>query len=165
MNTTVKLQPLYSYSWQVLLILFSLVLLPLIIYCVIKLIKLLSGKSAKKKTKAGKKIKKATNLVKLKEEYLSKVNDVENKKNNNSINARQAFIELSFLVREFVQLATGVNTSNLTLGEIKELSMPSLTELIEEFYRPEFDTEEESVQFLENHNPFADARKVVTEWN
>lgn len=161
MTTSVTLQNPFSYSFILLLALIIIIVFPIILYLIIKIVAYLRSKGKKVRT-SNKKKSKPVNIEKLKIKYLDKIEKLEEKQKAEKISGRQSYLELSEIVREFVQESTGVKVSNYSLGEIKTLSMPSLYVLIEQFYKPEFGAEE-TEEGIEN--AFKDARRVVTEWN
>lgn len=161
MKTDIELRGLFTYSSNILIILAIIVILPPLIIWVIKLVNILSGKKKKNiKAKKNKKIT-ASYILKLKNKCMSRISEIEKLYGDEAMDYRAAYLELSFIVRDFVQKIAGNNVSNLTLSEIKELSIPELYALIEEFYEPEFAMENENW----SENPFDDARKVIERWS
>jgi len=77
-------------------------------------------------------------LPEIKERYLRELFDVEGALGREEITVRQAFQTLSAIIRNFVFEVTGIRVQNYTLYEIRQLNMPRLTKLIEEYYAPEF---------------------------
>ena len=77
-------------------------------------------------------------LPEIKERYLRELFDVEGALGRGDITVRQAFQSLSSIIRRFVYEVTGIEVQNYTLYEIRQLNMPRLTKLIEEYYAPEF---------------------------
>lgn len=73
---------------------------------------------------------------------------------------RQKYNLLSDVLRSFVTEVTGVNVRNKTLAEISKMKNPVITNLIKEFYEPEFSLNsdfsvEESIQ---------KTREVISSW-
>jgi len=77
-------------------------------------------------------------LPEIKDRYLVKLDVLEKQLSAGLIDVRAAFQELSSVIRNFVFEVTGIEVQNYTLFEIRQLNMPHLTKLIEEYYTPEF---------------------------
>lgn len=162
MSTNVSLQDPFSYSLTILLILLALVLLPAFVFLIKSLISLLKTKKPKPKKKDIPVENKTKDINELRFKYLAMIADTENIYAKKQISPRQAYLKLSQIVREFVHDVTGVNTQNLTLAEIKALSMPTLYSLIDSFYRPEF---AEEGNYEKIGEAFELAKGVVEQWN
>ncbi len=78
----------------------------------------------------------------------------------NKISNRQAYQKLSKLLRSFTEEKTKKKLSNYSLTEIKKLKIPKISELIEEYYVPEFAKQEEKniLKSIEK------TKKVIEEW-
>ncbi len=83
-------------------------------------------------------IPKKKELSELKKEYLGRIGALKSDVASQKITNRRAFQVLSKLIRNFIFEATNVKVQNYTLRQIETLKMPSLTELIREYYNPEF---------------------------
>lgn len=101
------------------------------------------------------------NLASLKHKYDSLLVELFEKRSKNKLSDREAFQELSKIVRNFAFATTGIRVQNYTLSEIKAANLPRLYELIAECYVPEF-AKENNDNIYEAINK---ARKVVGEWN
>ena len=158
MQTSVKLQDPFSYSiYPVLIILVLLVLLT--VYIIFKY----RRKNNIPKNIEETKIKEIDekDIIKIKEKYLKKLQTVEEKLNSNKISVRHAYQMLSAIIRYFVFEVTNIKVQNYTLREIEKLKMPALTELIEEYYAPEF-----AEYSLGNIKASIEkTRKVIEKWN
>lgn len=158
MQTSVKLQDPFSYSiYPVLIILVLLVLLT--VYIIFKY----RRKNNIPKNIEETKIKEIDekDIIKIKEKYLKKLQTVEEKLNSNKISVRHAYQMLSAIIRYFVFEVTNIKVQNYTLREIEKLKMPALTELIEEYYAPEF-----AEYSLGNIKASIEkTRKVIERWN
>ena len=77
-------------------------------------------------------------IPEIKERYLRELFVVERSLEERQITVREAFQRLSAVIRNFVFEMTGIKVQNYTLYEIRQLNMPGLTRLIEEYYAPEF---------------------------
>ena len=161
MSTSVSLQEPFSYSLNLLLALGAAVLLPMLIMLIIKLI--MKGKAiAPKKKEKEQPAPPPIDKDRVRGKYLGIINEIEKKYDSKELDDRAAYLELSGAVRNFVHDYTGANTQNMTLNEIGALGMPSLFNLIKEYYRPEFalDSGETDVK-----KSIDTARKVVMSWS
>ena len=77
-------------------------------------------------------------LPEIKARYLTELDLLERELSAGLIDVRTAFQRLSAAIRNFVYEVTGIEVPNYTLYEIRQLNMPRLTKLIEEYYAPEF---------------------------
>ena len=157
MQTSIKLQFLYSYS-NIPLFISGFLIIILTVYFMLK-----EKKNKKTKiTKTGKKSEEnIKNILAKKEKYLKQLDKIDNKYKNKKIVLRKAYQQISATIRLFVFEVTNIKTQNYSLSEIKELNMPALYELIEEFYEPEFASRSEGDFEVSINN----ARRVIEEWN
>ena len=162
MPISVSLQEMFGYSALLTILLVVLVAIPLIVYLFFKLKGFKLPEKKKKKAEAPKPYVRKRNIQEIKSDYLRQISMIETKYKNNEIDDREAYPKLSTVVRSFVQEMTGIKAVNLTLSEIKELGLPTLADLIAEFYRPEFAYDSEGADTIRH---IADARTVVTQWN
>ena len=162
MPISVNLQEMFGYSALLTILLVVLVAIPLLVYFFFKLKGFKLPEKKKKKAEAPKPYVRKRSIQEIKSDYLRQISMIETKYKNNEIDDREAYLRLSTVVRSFVQEMTGIKAVNLTLSEIKELGLPTLADLIAEFYRPEFAYESEGADTLRH---IADARTVVTQWN
>lgn len=161
MQTSVDLQGPFYYSLPLLLGLVGLVVLPLIIYAIYYFIKH-KPKKRVKKVKPPKPVKpKPVNVEAVRRDYLNNISTIKAKYDNKEIDERQAYLQLSGAVRNFVHEVTGIDAQNFSLAELKKLNMPKLYELIEQFYKPEFSYEDQTSDI---NKAFSDARTVVAQW-
>ena len=156
MQTSIKLQELFTYS-----------LIPLIIsICLIIILTVYLIYSKKNKKEANLKIKKnldknQKNIQTIEEKYLKRLDAIEYKYKNNKISLRKSYQSISEAIRLFVFEVTDIKTQNYSLSEIKTLNMPTLYELIKEYYEPEFASRSEG-DFEASIN---NARRVIKQWN
>ena len=155
MRISVELQDCFSYSYYPIFIIIGL-LVVLTIYFIA---------TRKKKNKEEKVIEikevKKEDINSIKKKYLKKIESVEEKLNNKKMSIRSAYQNLSSIIRYFVFEVTNIKVQNCTLREIEKLNMPMLTELIEEYYAPEF-----SKHSLGNiKSSLEKTRKVIEKWN
>ena len=159
MQITVNLQDMFSYSFAPILLFGALAVLFCFIASRLK-------KAPKKKPRKKEKIRttqteKPKNVSSIKAAYIKKLMDIEKNYSANELTNRMAYQKLSLIVRQFVYEVTNIKVTNYTLQELKELRMPKLYELIEEFYTPEFAAQNDG-NLIES---IQKARKVIEEWN
>lgn len=156
MQTHVKLQAPFSYSLIPIIILF------IVLAIIIVILYLLKRKSKKKVAKEIV-VKKAPkeSLDEIKKKYLKKIDEVENKLKNDKIKLRGAYQELSSIIRFFIFEVTGIKVQNYTLKDIESLNIQELTDLIQEYYAPEF------AEFSKGNieSSLEKTRKVIEKWN
>lgn len=157
MQVSVDLQPPFSYS--IYYITFCLLILLIVtIYIIVR--KILSYN---KKDKVLNIIKenKILNINEIRSKYLKKLDKVENKIDNNKISIREAYQNISSIIRHFVYEVTNIKVQKYTLNEIKKLDMPKLYELMIEYYEPEF--AKNSIGDVKAS--IFKTRKVIEKWN
>jgi len=156
METTVKLQGLFSYSiWPIIVV--SIVCIVFSIYLLFE-----NLKNKKIVTKIEDvKIIEPKNIKAIQNKYLKRLDNLRKKLELGKITVRTAYQGLSTLIRYFVYEVTDIKVQNYTLFEIEQLNMPFLTELIQEYYAPEFARQSigDIKQAIEK------TRKVVEKWN
>lgn len=163
MQTSVELQDPFSYAlWPIILITVVLVagIVTLVLLYYFKYLKTATRKVPKPK-EAPPVVVKKRNPIEIRLDYLSRIDVVQRKYENNQIDARVAHQELSAIVRLFVNEMTGINTHTFSLSELKTTRFVSVSNLIEAFYAPEFALRAEK----DTMNSIADARKVIQAWN
>lgn len=151
MQTQIELNEMFSYSF-----------IPIIIIEIILILTLIIFKFVKEKQKdyqiiePNKKDKEA-----IKERYLLKINNLIIDVSNNKIKNRDAYQELSSLIRSFTYEMTSIKVQYYTLSDIEKINMPVLYDLVKEYYEPEFakNSEGNLLQSIEN------TRKVIERWN
>lgn len=152
MQTSVNLEPSFSYT-----ILYWVIFLTLILIIVLWFLE-----KNKKENKVVVEIENNTqNIKSIKLKYLKKLTILENKIDKNEITIRRAYQNLSSIIRYFVNAVTGIKVQNCTLEDIKKLNMPMLYELIKEYYNPEF--AEKSLGDIKSS--IEKTRKVIKKWN
>ena len=156
METTVKLQELYAYSILPISII-AILVIAITIYILIEKIK--------KKNEIVKivdvKIVEPKNIKSIQNKYLKRLDNLRKKLELNRITTRVAYQGLSTLIRYFIYEVTDIKVQNYTLSEIETLNMPFLTELIQEYYAPEF--AKQSIGDIKQ--AIEKTRKVVEKWN
>lgn len=154
MQTYTELQPPFSYSlYPIILVIILLILLTLFVFM----------QKKKKELKKLPEVKDITlkDLNVIKRKYLSQLDEVNNKLNDNKISTRIAYQEISTIIRLFVYESTDIKVQHYTLKDIKRLNIPILYELIQEYYAPEF-----SEYILGDiKSSLEKTRKVIEKWN
>ena len=74
----------------------------------------------------------------LRSTYIHKLEQLINKVTSNRISNRDAYVELSTTIRDFIEIVSGINVVSLSKKEVKELNIDDLSLLMEEYYPPEF---------------------------
>lgn len=158
MQVSVELQEMFSYS-NIILIICIILLVLCVVFIIVKVIKHL-----KSRTKTSPKVTNTSRrpfIPSIKQKYIDKINKLEVKLNNNKVSNRQAYQQLSKIMRIFIYEVTNVKVQKYTLSEIKLLNIPHLYELISEYYEPEF-----SKNSMGDINlSLKKAREVIVKWN
>ncbi|MBR3211418.1 MAG: hypothetical protein IKF71_05740 [Bacilli bacterium] len=100
------------------------------------------------------------NLFEIKNRYTAQINLLEQNFQNQIISKRDAYIELSRLIRNFIFEVTQIKVQNYSLQEIKRVGIPSLSFLVEEYYHPEF-AKESSTQI---NGSIERTRELIEKW-
>ena len=159
MQTSINLQEPFTYSLIPLIIVIFL-----IIGVTIYLIKSRKMKEKLKVEETKVKIipeKNIKNIPVIKEKYLKQLDTIQEQYMNEKIELRKAYQRISESIRLFVFEVTDITTQNYSLEEIKKINIPSLYELIEEYYEPEF----ASKSIGDFNNSINKARRVIEQWN
>lgn len=154
MQTSVNLEPPFSYTMGYVIIVLLIILAITIWWYLNK-----NKKQLPLNIEVREENKKNIKAIKIK--YLKKLLALENKLDKNEIQIRKAYQNLSSIIRYFVHAVTGIKVQNCTLEDIKELNMPKLYDLIKEYYRPEF--AEKSLGDIKTS--IEKTRKVIKKWN
>ena len=77
-------------------------------------------------------------LEEIRRRYLQELMMLRTQAAGGAIERRQAYQRLSKLIRGFVQETTGIEVQNYSLSEIRKLGIVPLTDLMSEYYEPEF---------------------------
>ena len=135
MKTSVELQAPFQYMilWLILAVLF----MAGVIIAQVLLRKKLGDRLKKAKQIKLKRIAEST-LEGLKKKYIGELTCIEMDLRNQKITVRQAYQKMSICIRLFVHDVTGIKVQKYTLSEIKKVNMPQLTNLVREYYEPEF---------------------------
>ncbi len=161
MQVTVSLQDNYTYLPVVILI--------LAVFAAVVLLLVWASKE-KRKPKEQKKLPQPmpvnprSRAMELKRKYDRQLLELEEACVKGEISGRKAYQKLSRLIRGFAHEMTGIKVSNYTLSELRGVSMPQLTSLIEECYTPEFAQSNRIESEVEIKDTIRKARKVISEW-
>jgi len=159
MQTSINLQEPFTYSIIPLMIGICLVIAMTCYLIYLKKIKeKLKIEEVKVKEIPEKNIK---NIPIIKNKYLNQLNTIEYKYTNQMIDLRKAYQLISEQVRLFVFEVTDITAQNYSLAEIKKINIPSIYELIKEYYEPEF----ASKTIGDFSSSINKARRVINEWN
>jgi len=159
MQTSINLQEPFTYSIIPLMIGICLVIAMTCYLIYLKKIKeKLKIEEVKVKEISEENIK---NIPIIKNKYLNQLNTIEYKYTNQMIDLRKAYQLISEQVRLFVFEVTDITAQNYSLAEIKKINIPSIYELIKEYYEPEF----ASKTIGDFSSSINKARRVINEWN
>jgi hypothetical protein len=151
MQWDVSLKDPFSYTrigiWILIIVLFVIV-----IYFIVKNIKQRQIEEASKP--------KPIDVNSIKNEYISKIDNLLDRINNKKITDRKAYNELSVIIREFIFKTTNIDVLKYTLADAKKLQKSELSELLNEYYEPEFSKEGKGNIV----NSVEKTRKVIMEW-
>lgn len=122
-------------------------------------------KRNKRKKKVEDKVKveeiKNIDINAIKRKYLEELDVIESQLNTNMIHIRIAYQDISRVIRHFVYEVTNIRVQNYSLKEIKDLDMPILYELMQEYYVPEFS----KYSYGNVKDSLQKTRKVIEKWN
>jgi hypothetical protein len=138
MPTTVELQKMFKYSpWPLTIAAIALVAVTLILIAMI-LYRIFRNKKEGKKNTIKAILWTRPDLDKLKQEYRARLNHIEMEFDSDKTQIRSAYEKMSVLIRDFAYKATGIEVIKYSLSEIKQTELSALSDLIEEYYEPEF---------------------------
>ena len=143
-------EPFYYANYPLVIVILLIIITIIILLC------LNINKEKKPKDKPIVAVKKDINSIKNK--YLKELDDLS--RNIHIFSKRKIYNILSQTIRSFVLETTNVDVLKYSLNEIKTLNIDSLTELVEEYYEPEFNKES-------NANPITSINKtkeVIKKW-
>lgn len=155
MQTSIKLQNMFSYSIVYVLI----ILLCLLVLLLILTLCYLNHKNSQSPKNIV--IVKPNNINEIKNKYLIEIDNLLKCINGNKITNRKAYQNLSKLIRNFIFEVTGIKVQNYTLIDIKSINMPVLYTLVEEYYHPEF-AKESKGDIISSINK---TREVILKWH
>lgn len=135
MKTSVELQDPFSY--MIIWLILAILILAAFVFTQVYFRKKLGDELRKAKKIKLKKISEAT-LEGKKRKYITELDFIEMDLRNNKIDKREAYQKMSKVIRMFVHDVTGINVQKYSLMEIKRVNIPQLTQLVREYYEPEF---------------------------
>ncbi len=165
MVTSVKLQDVFEYSWWVYLAFAILLLfaLGLIIYAIAKAAPYL--KRQKKIPSVARRVALTPGmLLALKNQYVSRVQEIINGYKGGGVSKREGYQQLSLVIRSFVHEVTGINVENYTIKEVRAMGIRKLDLLMEEYYVPEF-AEDEKARDRDLEKSCVSAMGVIRSWS
>lgn len=163
MQTEVKLQDPFSYSLLPVIITGMIVAAFIIFIIVRKIIIIRKNAKIHKKMVIEDRRRELTEeeILQIKKEYISQLIKIQEGYDNGQLAMRDTYQRISASIREFVFKVTDIEVHNYTLTDIKRLNMPVLAELVEEYYRPEF--ERESLGDVKNS--IEKTKRAIERWN
>lgn len=142
MDTQVKLQDPFSY--QILpIIVTGIIVAGYLVFLIIRKI-VIMRKNADKYVKPVEDVRRELTpeeILQIKNEYILRLDKIEAGYNSGQTKMRVTYQMISATIREFVYRVTEIEVQNCTLSDIRQIGMPVLAELVEEYYRPEFEKE------------------------
>ncbi len=135
MKTSVELQDPFSY--MIIWIILAVIILGAFVFTQVYFRKKLKEELKKAKKIRLKKLSEAT-LEGKKRKYMTELMYIETDLRNGKIDKREAYQKMSKCIRMFVHDVTGINVQKYSLMEIKRVNIPQLTQLVREYYEPEF---------------------------
>jgi hypothetical protein len=157
MKTSVELQGPFSYLivWVILALLF----IAAVVFSQIFFRKKLGDRIKKEKQIRIKKIADST-LEGIKKKYIGELTCIEMDLRNQKITVRQAYQKMSLCIRLFVFDVTGIKVQKYSLSEIRRVNIPQLTQLVKEYYEPEFALESR----MDVMSSMGRTRSVIESW-
>lgn len=138
MDTSVKLQEMLSFSKLPIYITGGL-LAAVILYFLLRYL-IRCNKKKKTKTVEAKRpvVVQNRSLTDPRQTYLALLDALEKEYQQGICDVRSTYQKMSEIIRDFVFEMTGIKVQNYTLSDIRQIKMPVLEELVEEYYSPEF---------------------------
>lgn len=151
MQSIIDLKDPFSYNFIYIVIIFIILLFLLILFLITNM----------KKQNKPLKVIPPKDINAIKNKYLQTLEELLKKVSNNEITIRKAYQHLSFLIRSFIFEATSIDVLKCTLTDIRKLKIDILSELVAEYYEPEFskNTKSDIVASIEK------GRGVILKWN
>ena len=156
MQSQVNLQDPFSYSISYIVVFIILLLVFVAIF-----VSLVILKTIKKKKPIKQVVNTPIDVNTIKNKYILELNSLEKQFDSNKVTNRNAYILLSGTIRNFIYEVTNIKVQNYTLREVDRLNIPVLTELMNEYYKPEFDYDDEG----NLKNSINKTREVIKKWN
>ena len=162
METTIKLRRLFDFSQLPILItgaVLAAITIAIILMFLYSLLK--DYKRKPKEVIEEKPVFVKPDMSQLKADYLSLLDGIEAKFNEDPTKIRPAYEGMSRVVRDFVFRATGTEVDKFALYEICQTEFSDLASLVGEYYQPEFDKISEG----DVRDALQKSRRLVSEWN
>ena len=161
MPTTVEVQKMFRYSaWPMQLTLIALIAVTLLLILLF-LLRFLKNKREGRKNTIKSILWEQPDIEKLRQEYLARLMKIEMEFDADNTRIRPSYEQMSVLVRDFVFKATGIDVPKYTLSELRSTDLHELTDLIEEYYEPEFD----KISAGDVKTSIGKTRQVISRWN
>ncbi|MBQ9318723.1 MAG: hypothetical protein IJR82_03755 [Bacilli bacterium] len=151
MQVSTELRPMFSFPSHCIIIIVGVVVLLTIIYLFLN----------RKKRSPKAIIPQKKDIVLIKQHYLNDINELEQKCKSRQISNRETYQKLSLLIRLFIFEMTSIKVQNYTLSEIEKINIPILSELVREYYNPEF----ASISNGDVMISIKKTREVIIRWN
>ncbi len=153
MNIQYELEKPFRYSWNLVYLLLVILLLLVIGYLLIRFSPFFS--------KTFNNIYNKTKVPNSKLKALKQLEKLRISIENNLISNRDAYLQLSKIIRVFIEKTTGIKVTSLSKAEIKKLDMNDLSILMEEYYPEEFGKDSRG-NILDS---IARTTEVIKKWN
>lgn len=100
-------------------------------------------------------------LMEIKLNYIGQLDQLTNRLNARQVTIREAYQEMSKIIRGFAFEATGIPVDKYSLAEIRKVGIPALTQLVAEYYEPEF----ARFTYVNVNQSIHKTRKVLELWH
>ncbi len=154
METKVQLQDSYHFLPIIVLLMILLILAAIALQIIFRI----KYRKNADRIKVHRPAKKTLPIIK--SEYIGKMDNIYQNLMNRTITVREGYHMMSCIIREFVKEVTGINVDSYTLKEIRRVNIPELTQLMQEYYVPEF---AERTHF-DVMNSLQKTRSVIERW-
>jgi len=151
MQDTIKLQENFNYNTIIIYVLLAII--------IVLIVSLFIKKKEKKLNQV--KLVHYPDLLTIKNNYLKKLDELLKMVNEKKYEKREAYYELSKIIRNFIYEVTNINVLTLSLNELDNYQIPYLKELMEEYYPPEFSR----VSLGDILSSIQKTREVIAKWN
>lgn len=138
MDTSVELQEMLSFSKLPIYITGGLLAAVILYFLLRYLIRCNKKKKAKAVEVKRPVVEQNHTLTDPRQTYLALLDALEKEYQQGICDVRSTYQKMSEIIRDFVFEMTGIKVQNYTLSDIRQIEMPVLEELVEEYYSPEF---------------------------
>lgn len=156
MESSVELQPPFSYAVWPLVLAGCIAIAALLFFLILKFMKIYRAQKNNPKIV----VKPALDINVVKNKYLSELAGIDRDFSMGKEDIRGAYQRMSQCIRQFVHAVTGIKVQNYTLQDIKRLNMPMLYSLVAEYYAPEFARKSEG----DVRNSLDKTRSLIERW-